>query len=98
MKDGPLWFPIIPPKDGAFAHHIEVGPFLTNFISPSVPGPFLRASKEIGRSRKLLDVFKYKIMKFTCVIFQVQDGNAYILGLDDIPMILTFLFSPFSKF
>ena len=31
MKYGPLIFPVVPHKDGALAHHLEVGPLLENF-------------------------------------------------------------------
>ena len=54
VKDGPLWFPIVPHKDGVFAHHLEVGPFPSDFIFPSFPGPFLRADEEFGRPREVL--------------------------------------------
>ena len=72
-------------KYRSFAHHLEVGPFPSDFIFPSVPGPFLRADEDLGRSMEVVDIFKYKIVKFTCVIFRVQDDGVYTLWLDDPP-------------
>ena len=56
MKYGPLGFPVFPHKDGSFAYHLEVVPFPSYFIFPSVPGTLLRADEELGRSREVLDV------------------------------------------
>ena len=51
MKYVPLLFTIFPHEDGSFTHPLEVGPFPSDFIFPSVPGPFLRADEDLGRSR-----------------------------------------------
>ena len=75
MKGGPFWCHIVPHKDRAFAHYIEVVPFPSDFIFSSVLGPFLRAGEEIGRSSKGLDLFKSKTVKFTCAVLQVQDNG-----------------------
>ena len=57
-KYGNLVFTIVPHGYGAFAHHLEVGPFPYNFILSSVPGPFLRDDEKIGRSREVVEVLK----------------------------------------
>ena len=55
MKDGSLWFPVVPHKDGALIRHLEVGPFPSDFGLHSVSGLFLRADEEILRPRVLVD-------------------------------------------
>ena len=98
MKDGPLWFPVVLNKNIAFSHHLEVGISPSNFIFVSVPGPFLRADEELGRSREVVDLFKSKIVNFTCAVFQVHDEGTYIpLGLMIYPIPLTYVLSPFSR-
>ena len=96
MKDGPLWFSVLPHKDRAVSHHLEVGPFPSNFIFSSVPVPFLRYDEELGSSREVVNLFKIKVVKFTCVVFQVQDDGAYFLGLDDPPNAIEFCIVSFS--
>ena len=94
MKDGPLGFKIVPHKDRAFYCHLEVGPLPSNFIFPSVPGPFLRDDEEFGRPREVVEHFKNDIIDFTCVIFQIQGGGLYKLGLDDPPNTVDFCITP----
>ena len=72
MKDSPLWFPVVTHEYIWFAPHLEVGPFLSEFILSYVPGPFLRTYEELGRYRELVDLFKSETVIFTCVVFQVQ--------------------------
>ena len=96
MKDGPLVFPVFSHKDRAFSHHLEVGPFPSDFIFSSVPGPFLRSDEELGRSREAVDLFKSKVVKLTCVILQVQYDATYPLGLDYPPNSIDFCIFPFS--
>ena len=69
MKDSTLGFTVLPHKDGAFTHHLEVGPFPSDFISPSVQVLFLRVDEEIGRPREVVDVLKLEIFYFISVIF-----------------------------
>ena len=76
MTFGPLWFTVVPHEDRAFSHHLEVGPFSSDFILYYDPGPFLRTNEELGRSREVLDLFKSKVVLFTCSILQVQDNDA----------------------
>ena len=64
-------------------------------ILSSVPGPFLMADKELGCSRELLDLFKRRVVKFACVVFQVQDNGAYSLGIDDNPNAIDLFIFPF---
>ena len=85
MKYGPFLFTVITHKDREFYHLLEVGPFSYEFIFYSIPGPFLRADKELGRSRELVDLFKSKIVKFNCVNFHVQEDGDYPLGIDEPP-------------
>ena len=92
MKDGPLGFPVFPQEDGAFTHHLEVGPFTSDFIFPSAPGQFLRAGEELGSSREVTD--KKKIVEFNFFIFQVQNDGAYPLGIDDPPNAINFCIVP----
>ena len=51
-------FIVVPNKEGAHTHHLEVGPLPSEFFFTSVPGPFFSADEEIGHSRKLIEVFK----------------------------------------
>ena len=84
MKDGPLGFTIFPHRDGVFDHHFKVGPFPSDLTKPYSPGPLLKADEELGRPRELVDIKKNMIVDFICVTFQVQGGDAYPLGLDDL--------------
>ena len=83
MKDGPFLFPVIPHKGRAFSHHLDVGPFPSDFFFSSVLGPFMRADENLGRSREVLDLFESKVVNFTRVILQVQENSAYSLGIND---------------
>ena len=49
MKDGPLGFSVVPHKDKAFAHCLEISLLYYNSILPSVLGPFLRYDEDLGR-------------------------------------------------
>ena len=69
-------------EDRAFSHHFEVYPFPSNFFISSVLSPFMRADKELQRSREVVDLFESKAANLTCVIFRVQDDGAYPLGLN----------------
>ena len=51
-----MGFPGVPCEGGAFDHCLEIGPFPSKFIFPSVLGPFFRADEELGHSREVLDV------------------------------------------
>ena len=78
-----------------FSCHLEVGPFPSDFIFSSVPGQFLRSDEELGCSREVVHLFKNKIVKFTCVLFQVQGDGAYPLDLDEPPYAIYFCIVPF---
>ena len=68
------------------------------YIFSYVLGPFLRSDEELGRSREVVDLFKSKIVNFTCAVFQVHDEGTYIpLGLMIYPIPLTYVLSPFSR-
>ena len=69
-------------------HHLEVGPFYPKFILSSIPGPFLRDDEELGHYREAVDLLKSKVVKFICIIFQVQYDSAYTLGIDDTPNVI----------
>ena len=58
MKYGRSGFTAVPHKDGAFARHLEVGPFHYEFIFSFIPGPFLRADEKLGHSIEVVDVLK----------------------------------------
>ena len=60
---------MVPNKDRAIYHHLKVGPFPSDFISPSVQVLFLRVDEEIGRPREVVDVLKLEIFYFISVIF-----------------------------
>ena len=55
VKGGPLGFPVVPHKDRVFSHHLEVGPFSSYFVSPSVPGPFWGDDDNIRRPREVVE-------------------------------------------
>ena len=80
---------VFPHEDRALAHHLEVGPFSSNFIFSSVPGPL---GWELQGSGRLV---KNNIVYFTCVVFQIQDNGAYPLGIDDPPDAIDFYIVPF---
>ena len=82
--------------DRAFAHHLEVGNFPSDFVFSSVLGPFLRAEEELGHSRKVVERFEGKVVNFTCVIFQIQDNSAYPLGLYEPSNAIEFYIGLFS--
>ena len=48
-------------------------------------GPFLRAGGELRRSKEVVDFFESKVVNLTHFIFQVQDGGAYPLGINEPP-------------
>ena len=62
-------------EDRAFVHHLEVGTFPSDVIFSSVPGPFLRSAEELGRYMEVVQIFKMRVVKFTRVVFQVQDNG-----------------------
>ena len=96
MKDGPFLFPVIPHKGRAFSHHLDVGPFPSDFFFSSVLGPFMRADEKLERSREVLDLFESRVVDFTLVIFQVQDNGAYPLGINDPANVIDFCIVLFS--
>ena len=55
----------------------------------------MRDNEEIGRSREAVELFKVKVVKFTCVVFQSQDKFAYSLEIDDLPNSIYFCIVPF---
>ena len=79
-----------------FAHHLELFPFPSDYVFSSVLGPFLRADEELGRSRKVVDLFESKFVYFTFVIFQVQDDDAYPFVLNYPPNSIEFFIVLFS--
>ena len=88
MKGGTLLFTVVPHKDRAFYHHLEVGPFPSNFVLSSFLGQFMRAGEELGRSEELLDLFESKFVNLTREIFQVQDNGVNPLWLYDSPDVI----------
>ena len=95
MKYGLFLFTVVPHKYRAFSHHLEVGPLPSEFILSSIPGPFMRADDDIGCSREFLYLFKSKVVRLNRVVFQVQDGGAYPLGLSDPPNAIGLYVVPF---
>ena len=83
MKGGTLRFPVVPHKDRAFSHHFDVDTFPSDFVLYSVLGPFMSADEKLGPSVEVVYLFEIKVVKFTHVIFQVQDDCSYPLGLND---------------
>ena len=45
----------------------------------------MRADEELGISREVVDLFKNNIVKFACVVLQIQNRYENPLGLDDTP-------------
>ena len=95
MKYGPLWFSVVPHKDRAFARHLELSPFPSDFILSYLQSPFLRADEDIGRSREVVDLFTSNTVKLTCVLFQVHYKRAFPLGIYDYPNGIYFCIVPF---
>ena len=75
MKDGPLWFTIVTQEERAFYHHLEVGHFPSDYIFSSV----------MWHSREVADFSKSRVVKLTCLIFQVQYDGDYPLDIYDPP-------------
>ena len=96
MKGGPLVFAVVPHKDGALSHHLELGTFPTNFWLPYVPGPLLRVDKELGCPTEVVKIFEIEVTNFAWVVFQVQDNGAYALGFYDPPIPFTYASYPGS--
>ena len=96
MKDGPLLFPVVPHEDREFSHHLELGPFYSDFFLSSVLVPFLRADEELGRSGGVVELFEIKVVNLTRVIFQVQEYGAYPLGINYTPNAIDFCLILFS--
>ena len=42
----------------------------------------MRAEEDLRRSSEVVEIFKNKIVKFNCAVFQVQDDSAYPIGID----------------
>ena len=80
-----MGFTLVSHKDREFSHHLEVGPFPSNFVFSSVLSPFLRASEEPGHSGEIVELFESFVVNSTCVIFQVQGDGAYPLGINEPP-------------
>ena len=78
-----------------FSHHLDVGPFPSNFIFYYVSCPVLRVAEKLGLSMEVLDFFKNNIIKFQCFFFQVQGKGIYPLGIDDPPYSIDFCVIPF---
>ena len=95
MNYSPFLFTVVPHEGIAFSHHLELGPLHYESIFSSVQGPFLRADEELGRSREVVDLFKSEVVKFACVLFQVQDYGAYTIGIYDPPNFIDFCIVPF---
>ena len=49
-------------QDGAFPHYLEVGPFMSDFIFPPVPGPCLWDDEELRCNGEVVDVVKGEVM------------------------------------
>ena len=96
MKDYPFLFTVVPHEDRAFSHHLEVGPLPSYFVFSSVLVSFLRADEELGSSREVLDLFKTKVVKFTCIILKDQYNGDYPLGIYDLPNAIDLCIVPFS--
>ena len=58
VKDSSLVFHVVQHEDIAFAHHLEVYPFPSDFVLISVLGTFLRDYKEPVRSRGVVEFLK----------------------------------------
>ena len=77
-----------------FAHHLEVGPFPSEFTFSSVPDHFLKADEELGISREVVNLFKSNTAYFTFVVFQVEDDGDYPFGIDEPPKNIGFCIIP----
>ena len=51
--------------------------------------------EELRRSREVVELFKNNIVKFTCIVLQVQDNGAYPIGIDEPPNAIDFCITPF---
>ena len=97
IKDVTLWCPVVSHEGVALAHHLEVGPFTTNFGPPSFLGQFLRSDGDLGSRRELVDIFEVEIVSFTRIVLQVQDDGAYPLGFYDTPDSVDIRIIPWSQ-
>ena len=86
MEDVLLIRPVVPYKDGAFAHHFQVGPFLSNINVLSAMIPFMRVGDDIVCPREVVDIFEICFMDLACIILQVQKNGDHSLGFGELPM------------
>ena len=70
MKNIPLGLHVVPHRDGALDHHIEVGPCPSNFRFSSVLGPFLRADEELGCHRELVYIYEIDIVSLPVLSYR----------------------------
>ena len=97
MNDGPLRFSVIPNKDEACLHPLELGSFPVNYGLPSVLGPFLRAGEELGCPREVVDIFDIEIINFYVLYYRSRTIVPIPRGLM-IPLIpLPCTLSPVSR-
>ena len=54
----------------------------------------MRSDEELGSYREVVEFLKSKVVKFTCVILQLQDDGALPLELDDTPNAIDFCIFP----
>ena len=72
IEDIPLVFSIVPDQYGAFTHYLEVGPFMYNFIFPTVRGPCLWSDEEIMCAGEVVYVVEGEVMDLSCIVLQIQ--------------------------
>ena len=94
MKDGTFGFSVVPHKYRALVHHIEVGPFSSNFIFLSALGKFLSADNELDFPMEVVDIILNDIVDFICVLFQVQGDGTYQLWIDESSDAVDFFMDP----
>ena len=70
IKDGLLWFSVVPHKNEAFFHYLEVGIFHSNFIFPYVLGPLFRSDEDLRLSMEVVDVLKFYLVYIAIVFFK----------------------------
>ena len=80
-----------------FAHHLELGPSPSDFIFPSILGPFLRSEEEIGNSRELVDIKKMILWILSVLSSRSRTAVPITLVLISPPIPLNYVSSPFSR-
>ena len=90
-------FLVVTHKYGVLVHHIEIGPFTSNFGLPSSPSPSLKDNEEIRIPREVVDTFNNWIVNLTVLSSRPRVMVTFYSSLTNIPIPLTSVLPPLSR-